>query len=568
MHSTPHLKAAYFSMEIMLRTHIPTYAGGLGMLAGDLLRSCADMEIPTVGMTLVYNGAQFNQVINPDGTQTYTSYEWRKNDQFLKLPEEVTVEIDGQEVVLSVWRYDIVGLSEFVVPVFLLDTDHYANQPWMKHITDNLYGGGEHVRICQEIVLGVGGVKMLRALGFQNIDIYHMNEGHAAFAPLALLPEMRYKDDEVRKHCVFTTHTPIPEGHDRFPYEDAYKYAGAYLPWHIRDLATTDSLHMTHLAMNTSKYSFGVSEKHGAVSRNMFPGKEIHHITNGVHHLTWTASNIQDVFNDYLPGWQENPDEMEHAVEKIPDDALWRAHQNCKQILVDYVNKRLTSGEDEEERENPETDEFFDTDTLTIALARRPVEYKRPLLIYRDLERLVRISAGRVQIIQSGKSHPADMVSQGIVKQILNISKKLKGIVRVVYLENYSPKIARLLTSGCDVWLNTPRRPLEASGTSGMKAAMNGVLNFSVLDGWWIEGFRQTPEAGWSIGPLDESVTPGNDDAADAEDLYQKLEHEIIPLYYDNRAEWLKRMKHAITLGKPFSTHRCIRDYQRLAWNT
>jgi starch phosphorylase len=559
-------KVAYFSMEIMLRTHIPTYAGGLGMLAGDLLRSCADMRVPAVGVTLVYNGIHFVQKINADGSQSYTEYDWRKNDQFTKLPEEITLKIDGQDVIVGVWRYDIVGFSEFVVPVFLLDTDHYQNQPWMKHITDSLYGGEHYARICQELVLGIGGVRMLRELGYKDVEFFHMNEGHAAFVPLELLRENNYNDEEVRKKCIFTTHTPIPEGHDQFAYDFAYKYGGEYFPWHLKQLATETSLHMTHLAMNMSHYSFGVSEKHGAVSRAMFPGKEIHSITNGVHHRTWTASHIQDIFNDYIPGWQDAPELMAEAVEKIPDDALWHAHQECKKILVDFVNERLTSGDNEEEKLHPDADELFDTETLTISLARRPVPYKRPLILYHDLNRLVRLAAGRVQIIQSGKSHPADTSSQETVRQILHISKKLKGIVRVVYLENYSPKIARLLTSGSDVWLNTPRRPLEASGTSGMKAAMNGVLNFSVLDGWWIEGYKMTPQAGWAIGPFDDSVTPSNDDDADAEDMYTKLEHEIIPLYYNNRAEWIKRMKYAITLGKQFSTHRCVREYMEKAW--
>lgn len=561
-----HLELAYFSMEIMLKTHIPTYAGGLGILAGDLLRSCADMRVPAVGITLVYNGVHFVQNILEDGSQTYTEYDWRKNDQFIKLPQEITLKLDGQDVVVGVWRYDIVGFNEFVVPVFLLDTDHYANQDWMKKITDSLYGGPEYARICQEVVLGIGGVRMLKELGYTSVDTYHMNEGHAAFVPLALLPEENWNDDAVRQKCVFTTHTPIPEGHDQFSYDHAHKYAGEYLPMHIKQLATEQSLHMTHLAMNMSHFTFGVSEKHGAVSRHLFPGKDIHSITNGVHHITWSASNIQDVYNDFLPGWQENPVLLADALEKIPDDALWRAHQNCKQILVDYVNERLTSCDDPVACENPLPDELFDTNTLTIALARRPVAYKRPLLLYSDLNRLVRIGAGRLQIIQSGKSHPDDTVSHGIVQEILHISKKLRGIVRVVYLQNYSPKIARLLTSGCDIWLNTPRRPLEASGTSGMKAAMNGVLNFSVQDGWWIEGYRMNPQAGWAIGPNDESVTPGNDDHADAEDMYAKLEHDIVPLYYDNRAEWIKRMKHAITLGKQFSTNRCIAEYREKAW--
>lgn len=557
---------AYFSLEIMLRTHIPTYAGGLGILAGDLLRSCADMRIPAVGITLVYNGKNFNQVFQPDGSQTYEEFEWRKNDQFIRLPHTITLKIDGQEVKVGVWRYDIVGFSEFVVPVFLLDTDHIDNEPWKKHITDNLYGGESFARICQEVVLGIGGVKMLRELGYHDIEQYHMNEGHAAFVPLALEQETNFNDEDVRKKCVFTTHTPIPEGHDQFAYEHAYKYAGEYLPWHIKQLASESSLHMTKLAMSLSHYTFGVSVKHGEVSRHLFPGREIHSITNGVHHRTWTCSNMQDLYNKYMPEWNECPECMKSAVEKLPGDEVWRAHQEAKKVLVNFVNKHLTSGGDYDEARNPEPEELFDTDTLTIALARRPVPYKRPLLIYSDLNRLIRLGAGRLQIIQSGKSHPADMTSQGIVQEILKISKKLKGIVRIVYLENYSPKIARLLVSGCDVWLNTPRRPLEASGTSGMKAAMNGVLNFSVLDGWWIEGFHREPLGGWSIGPLDTSVEPSNDDHVDADDLYHKLEHEILPMYYNNRTEWVNRMKHAITLGAHFNTHRCMTEYQEKAY--
>ncbi|MCX7996569.1 MAG: alpha-glucan family phosphorylase [Patescibacteria group bacterium] len=560
------IKLAYFSLEIMLRTHIPTYAGGLGILAGDLLRSCADMRIPAVGVTLVYNGRNFNQVFQPDGTQTYEEVEWRKNDQFIRLPETITLKIDNQDVKVGVWRYDIVGYDEFVVPVFLLDTDHIDNEPWKKHITDNLYGGEHYARVCQEIVLGIGGVKMLRELGYFEIEQYHMNEGHACFVPLGLLPEHNYNDDEVRRKCVFTTHTPIPEGHDIFSYEHVQKYAQEYLPWHIKKLATEEAFHTTHLAMNMSHYTFGVSQKHGEVTRHLFPGKDIHAITNGVHHRTWTCSNMQDLYNKYMEEWNQDPSLFTEVVHRIPGDELWRAHQEAKKILVNYVNKHLTSSQDEEGKEHPVPEELFDTDTLTIALARRPVPYKRPLLVYSDLNRLIRLGAGRLQIIQSGKSHPDDKNSQAIVSEILKISKKLKGILRIVYLENYSPKIARLLTSGCDVWLNTPRRPLEASGTSGMKAAMNGVLNFSVLDGWWIEGFHMAPQAGWSIGPLDDKLQPSNDDQVDSDDLYRKLENEILPLYYNNRTEWITRMKHAITLGAYFNTHRCMKEYQEKAY--
>lgn len=559
-----HLQLAYFSMEIMLRTHIPTYAGGLGILAGDLLRSCADMQIPAAGMTLVYNGTFFNQVFNPDGTQSYKELEWRKSDQFTKMPHRIELTINDQQVSVGCWRYDIVGYDGFVVPVYLLDTDYITNPQWARDITSNLYAGNGEMRISQELVLGMGGVQMLKKIGYESVDIYHMNEGHAAFVPLALMPDHNYQDADVKKKCVFTTHTPIPEGHDTFDYELAYTYGKSYFPWHIRKLAGEDRLDMTRLALNMSKYSFGVSQKHGEVSHNMFPGYPIGAITNGVHHRTWIGSTMQDLYNEHMPEWINNPSALSQAVTKLPDDALFNTHQECKKILVNFVNHHLTSNTTLEGREHPDQDELFDVDTLTIALARRPVAYKRPLLIYHDLERLVRIAAGRVQIIQSGKSHPDDDVSHRIVRDILHMSKKLKGIVRIVYLENYSPKLARLLVSGTDVWLNSPMKPLEASGTSGMKAAMNGILNFSVLDGWWIEGYKSCPDAGFSIGTMDSA----NNDEADADDLYTKLEHTLIPLYYENRTEWIRRMKNAITLGAYFNTNRCIEEYKSKAWNS
>ncbi len=551
-------------MEMMLKTHIPTYAGGLGVLAGDLLRSCADLEIPTVGVSLVYNGKSFKQVFNPDGSQIFVEVDWRKNDQFIKMPVQITLKIDKQDVTVGCWRYDIVGFSEFVVPVYLLDTDLFRNDPWKRHITENLYGGASFARICQEIVLGIGGVKMLQALGYHDIETYHLNEGHSAFVSLALLAEKKYKDEDVQKHCVFTSHTPLPEGQDSFDYDTAYRFAGEYLPWHIKKLAGEERLNMTHLALNMSRYSFGVSKKHGEVSQAMFPTHKIHYITNGVHPRTWISSALQDLYNEYVPGWIDNPQVLKQAPENIPDDQLWRAHQEAKQVLVNFVNNHLTSVTTFEEKKHPEPEELFDVDTLTVSLARRPVPYKRPLLIYKDLDRLVRISAGRLQIIQSGKSHPQDSSSLDIVQEILTFSKKLKGIVRIVYLENYSPTIARMLVSGTDIWVNTPTRPQEASGTSGMKAAMNGGLNFSVLDGWWIEGYEMNPQAGFSIGPYQESLTPVNNDDEDVNDFYEKLEHVLIPLYYDNKADWIKRMKHAITLGAHFNTHRCIEEYKNI----
>lgn len=552
-------------MEIMLRTHIPTYAGGLGVLAGDILRSCADLEIPAIGMTLVYKGKLFNQKFNADGSQIYTEIEWRKSDQFTKMPHRVTIKLDGKNIVIGCWRFDIVGYSGFVVPVYLLDVDFFANESWMRDLFNNIYDEDPAVRLSQEIILGIGGVKMMDALGYDQTECYHLNEGHCGFAPLALLPKYDWKDDEVRKHCAFTTHTPIPEGHDIFDYNTVWKYAGTYLPWHIQTLAGTENFHTTKLSMNLSHYTCGVSKKHAETSRAMFPGRQIDSITNGVHHRTWIASTMQDLYNEHLPGWIEDPSILGQAVEKLPDAALWRAHQETKKNLVNFVNYQLTNHAIERTQAPPDPDELFDPNTLTVALARRPVRYKRPFLIYKDLNRLIRIAAGKLQIIQSGKSHPNDDISHEIVQEILRISKKLRGIVRIIYLENYSPKIARLLVSGTDIWLNTPQRPLEASGSSGMKAAMNGGINFSVLDGWWIEGFQMKPDAGFPIGPEPSEKTE-NSDEVDGEDLYTKLEKTIIPLYYENNAEWIRRMKHAISLGGYFNTHRVVNEYMEKAW--
>ncbi len=562
MSPKPAIDVAYFSMEMMLESDIPTYAGGLGVLAGDILRSCADLRVPAVGMTLVFSGDTFSQIIHFDGTQNFYRSDWQKLDQLQKLPTRVTIEIAGQPVIVGCWRYDIIGADGFLVPVYMLDTNILENPPWIREFTANLYSSNGEIRICQEFVLGIAGVKMLRALGYQDIKAFHLNEGHTAFAPLELLAENNYQDDAVRQKCIFTTHTPVPEGHDKFDYQMAWHFGAKYLPWHIKSLAGDGYLSMTQLASNLSRQSFAVSRKHQSVMEYIMPNLHFSYVTNGVHHRTWVAPTMQNLYDTYIPEWFDDPKALTQAVHKLPDEALWNHHQDAKAKLVRIVNRHLTSVSSEKERENPQQNELFNVQTLTISLARRPVAYKRPLLLYSDLERFVRLGAGRIQIIQCGKSHPDDDVSQEIVRQIVQFSKKFKDILRIAYLENYSPRLARILVSGSDVWLNTPRRPLEASGTSGMKAAMNGVINFSIQDGWWIEAAEMDHRAGFSIGADDPSVTPGNSDAEDANDLYDKLEHQIIPTYYDNRPEWLARMKHSIALGGFFNTHRVAQSYR------
>lgn len=555
--SSAMIDVAYFSMEIMLESDIPTYSGGLGVLAGDILRSCADTKTPALGVSLVYSGGVIKQHIEHDGTQSFLDVPWSKNDQLTKLTDRITLSIHGEDVSVGVWRYDIVGLSGYVVPVFLLDTDLPGNSLFARSITQHLYEDKADIRLSQEIILGVGGVYMLKKLGYSHINTYHMNEGHCAFVPLALLEDHAYNDDEVRARCTFTSHTPIPEGHDIFDYEFAYQYAEKYLPWHIRDIAGQDKLHMTHLASTMSKKSFAVSEKHEKVMGHIFPNLEFHHITNGVHHRSWIHPSFQDVYETYIPGSLEDPSKLRNNISKVPDDVLWYTHQQCKAELIHYIqNHSQHTGDD-----------VFDSETLTIALGRRPVPYKRPLLLYHDIERLVSLGSGKLQIVQCGKSHPNDHSSQETIQNLFSIARSLRGIVRITYIENYSPHIARMLVSGADVWLNTPMQPLEASGTSGMKASLNGLVNLSIPDGWWLEAMRMDPQSGYTIGKEIAGLEAQFDNDADAQSLYNCLENDILPAYYNQRSAWITTMKKSIALGGYFNTHRCVKEYAKNAWS-
>ncbi len=559
-------------MEIMLESDIPSYAGGLGVLAGDILRSCSDISLPALGVSLVYSGYTFSQHIEPDGTQKFLETDWQRPDQLTRLPQRTSVYISGTKCQIGCWRYDFVGLEGFPVPIYLLDTNLPENPQWIRNITKNLYAVDPQTRICQEIILGIGGVRMLEELGEKNISTYHLNEGHCSFVPLGLMSEFNLTATEAKNKCVFVTHTPVAEGHDIFNYEIAEKYAKPYLPPEIKKYSLPDHLHMTELGLSLSRRNLAVSQKHRQVCQQLFPGHNFVSVTNGVHHRSWTWPVMQELYDQYLPGWLQDPNLLKSAPQKLPDDALWAAHLESKHELVNYVNHHLAQ-DGLSLNLVPTPDDFFDTETLIISLARRPVAYKRPMLLYSDLERLVKIANGKIQIIQCGKASPTDNVAQEFVRQIIKISRDLKKIIRIIYLENYSPKIARLLVAGSDVWLNTPRRPMEACGTSGMKAALNGVLNFSVLDGWWLEGYDLAPLSGFTIGPKVESFTQLNsqiisdNDNLDSEDLYTKLESEILPLYYQHRSAWIERMKSAISLGGHFNSHRTVSEYASIAWN-
>jgi starch phosphorylase len=552
-------KIAYFSMEIGLRDEIPTFSGGLGILAGDTVKSAADLNLPFVPVTLMSKKGYFVQEIDSQGHQTEKPAMWDPSKLMKRAPEKVSVMIEGREVHIQAWIYFVESPRGPVVPVIYLDVDLPENSAEDRVLTDHLYGGDNTYRIKQEVILGIGGVRMLRKLGFQ-VKKYHMNEGHAAFLTLELLHEYKkdieavwdeshiWDTEAVKDLCVFTTHTPVDAGHDKFSYELFSQVFGDYFPVNVlKKLAGEKSVNMTLLGFNLSNFVNGVAKKHGEVSQNMFPGYKINAITNGVHSFTWTSDSFKKVFDKYLPGWAHEP-EIFVRIGVIPDEELWDAHSEAKRKLIDYVNSV--------------SDADMEYDTLTIGFARRATAYKRADLLFTDLERLEKIGKGKIQIIYAGKAHPKDEVGKQLIEKIYAYKEKLKGIIKIAFIQNYKMDIALQLVSGVDIWLNTPLRPLEASGTSGMKAAHNGVMNFSVLDGWWIEGHIEG-FTGWAIGPAPTEVEPDNNmNKIDAEDLYVKLENKIIPVYYNDRKTWVRMMQNAI--GKNayyFNTHRMMRRY-------
>lgn len=543
---------AYFSMEIGLTSAVPTYSGGLGVLAGDTLRSCADLQVPVLGVTLLYRRGYFRQEIDASGNQRECAVEWNPQDHFKLLPARVEVELEGRRVQVAAWQYDIMGVTDSWVPVILLDTDLVENDEADRSLTHALYGGDARHRLMQETILGIGGVRMLRVLGYSGVRQYHMNEGHASLLALEVLRETGGIEvgtsdfESVRRSCVFTTHTPVPAGHDRFPYPLVESVLGHAFPLDIiQMLGGEGELNMTLLALNMSHYVNGVAKRHGEVSREMFPTYTIDSITNGVHSATWTCDSFRALFDQYIPGWRADPFSLRYSL-SIDKREIWQAHRVAKASLLRRV--KSATGVD------------MDEQTLTIGFARRATPYKRNDLVFADMDRLRHISkhAGRLQLVFAGKAHPRDEGGKDLIRRVMAAAQELKGQIRIAYLPDYDMEMARQLVSGTDLWLNTPRRPMEASGTSGMKAAHNGVPSLSILDGWWIEGCIEGI-TGWSIG------TAGPDsgsDAHDAQELYDKLEGTIVPLYYHNRSRWIDMMRHVIALNASFfNTHRMVQQY-------
>ncbi len=540
---------AYFSMEIALTDSIPTYSGGLGVLAGDTLRSAADLLLPFVAVTLLSRKGYFRQELTPDGWQIEHPVEWQVEDILTPLPITVEVEIEKRPVKVGTWIHILTSITGGVVPVIFLDTNRPENAPEDRGITDFLYGGDRRYRLKQEIVLGIGGVRVLKALGFE-VRKYHINEGHAALITVELLrQEKDFNLEAVRSRCVFTTHTPVEAGHDKFPQDLVHEVLGEPIPAPLlRKLGGEDYLNMTLLALNLSGYVNGVAKRHSEVSRNMFPGYTIHSITNGVHGFTWTSESFRNIFDRYIPGWAHEPGLLVRA-DIIPDEKIWEAHQREKAKLLQFVREK--------------TGMEMDNDTLTIGFARRMTSYKRPHFVFTDLERLRKVKRkGNIQLIFAGKAHPQDFEGKKLIQEIIHQSRELRSEIKIAFLENYNLEIAKKMVAGVDVWLNTPMRPLEASGTSGMKAAHNGVVNFSVLDGWWIEGHLEGV-TGWSIGPeTEDGKTPQQIFEEESDDFYHKLEYIILPLYYGRIDWWIKLMKNSVSkIASYFNSHRMMRRY-------
>ena len=559
---TPYLRAtriAYFSMEIGLRPEMHTYSGGLGVLAGDAARSAADLALPMVFVTLVSRCGYLHQDIDSHGAQVDSPDPWNPEDYTDPAGVMVAVAIEGRTVWIRPWLYELKSPFGGRVPIILLDTNLKENDARDRSITDRLYGGNELDRIRQEVVLGIGGERVLRALGFA-ISTYHLNEGHAAFLALSLLLRYRrepvlaadesltYAIAQVREQCVFTTHTPVKTGHDRFEYSDIRCILGDIIELdRLKELAGLDLLNMTHLALSLSGYVNGVALRHAETAQTMFPGHRVRAITNGAHVPTWMHGKIATVVEKHLPHWASEPVSL-LRVDDINAESLWSAHQHIKGDLIAEI-RRLTGVD-------------MKSDVALLGFARRMTGYKRPDLLFADLHRLLAINAKYpFQVVMAGKAHPRDEEGKALIQAIHAYMPKVKPLA-VAFLPNYDMNIAARLVAGTDVWLNSPLPPLEASGTSGMKAAFNGVLNLSVLDGWWVQGWEEGV-TGWAIGSDKDNL----DATAHAADLYRKLENIVLPLYYSDRARWIWMMKQAIgKIGSVFNSQRMMRRYTTEAY--
>jgi len=551
-------QVAYFSMEIAINPAMPTYSGGLGVLAGDTMRSAADVGIPLVAFTLLHRKGYFQQHLDSKGVQSEDIQPWNPSDFCVEEPARVTVSVEGRIVTVRAWRYEMVGRYGHVLPIYLLDTDLEENSGWDRGLTDHLYGGDTNYRLQQEVVLGMGGARMASALG-HDVNVYHMNEGHAALLTLALLESQlaggplgavtEADIEQVRRKCVFTTHTPVPAGHDRFSTEQTIRILGGERTARLEKLGCFRDgiLNMTLLALRFSRYANGVTIQHAKVTRGMFPEFAIDSITNGVHAPTWISEPIQQLLDANFSSWRRDTLYLRNAID-LPDNDILAAHARAKGELLAEVATR--------------TGLVLNPEVLTLGFARRVATYKRATLLFTDPARLARIAAaaGGLQIIYAGKAHPQDDPGKALIQQVFADAASFSSdVLRIVYLENYDWDLGALMTAGVDVWVNTPRRPYEASGTSGMKAALNGVPSLSILDGWWIEGCIEG-YTGWAI-------EDGANDAEEANSLYNKLETAVVPLFLQAPHKWARLMRNTLAFnGSYFNTNRMVKQYTRNAY--
>jgi len=558
-------EVAYFSMEIALDPSIHTYSGGLGVLAGDTLRSAADLGVPMVAVTLAHRKGYFQQHLDEKGNQTEAEDPWRPEDALVQEETTAAVVIEDRTVRVRGWRFDVRGISGHVVPVYLLDTDLPENSAWDRTLTDHLYGGDEHYRICQEAVLGIGGVRILRELGYSQLQGFHMNEGHSSFLALALLelrlggPDLSTATESdinaVRSHCIFTTHTPVPAGHDQFSRSLVNQVLGEHMGSVLdaTHCCPEGVLNMTFLALRFSRYINGVAMRHGEISHDMYPNYPVHAITNGVHALTWTSSPFRELYDRHIPEWRYDNQYFRYLLH-IPVEEIQQAHKRARKDLFDELKAN--------------TGIQLDEATMTFGFARRAATYKRADFLFSNLERLKRIARaiGPLQIVYGGKAHPRDEGGKALIRRVFEAAVALKGHpVRVVYVSNYDWRWGQLMTSGVDLWLNTPQRPYEASGTSGMKAALNGVPSLSVPDGWWLEGHLEG-ETGWDIG---HSEGISEDIASEEASLYDKLESIIVPMFYGQPEAYAQVMRSTIAVNASFfNTQRMVSQYLRNAYQS
>jgi glycogen phosphorylase len=534
---------AYFSMEIALEGGIKTYSGGLGVLAGDILRSAADLELPMIGVTLLSRNGYFHQKINKQGEQEEYPAKNYNFSKLKKIKQTINIRIGKDKVKVGAWQYDIKSPKGFKAPVYLLDTDFISNKKTYRRLTDNLYGGDKDYRLLQETILGRGGYALVKKLGYK-INKFHINEGHGSFVAIAKFLDLKNmtekeKIKKTKEACVFTTHTPVKMAHDIFSLEKVLAYQFDF-PYKLLNLIENKQVNMTKIGLYFSSYINGVALSHKELSMRMFPSYPIYCVTNGVHSQTWTATEFKKLYDKYIPNWRNSSLSLRNAF-SLPLEDIWQAHQKTKKRLISLVNKA--------------TEQNFKENVFTIGFARRFTAYKRPILLLENMERLLEVqkNTGKIQIVYGGKAHPLDEQGKKLIAEVNRISQRYKDKIKIAFIENYDMDLAKIIISGVDLWLNTPLPPNEASGTSGMKAAHNGVPQLSSFDGWWREGYIKG-KTGWTI-------------QKDSDNLYFLLEQEIIPLYYQNPKAWQEIMRFVIGINASFfNTERVLREYIQNAY--